>query len=242
MQDFTNYTPRTGGGAIAGAVSGEAVFFQRVYSWMFLGLAVTAGVAYALMSSQAWVNLLVTSRFALIGACLVQLGLVFYLTARINRIEPVTAKGLFLAYSAVTGATFSVIGLAYAPMAIFKAFVTTAGLYGAMAAYGLVTRRSLEAWGSFLFMGLVGLIIASLVNMFLGSGTMDMAICVIGVLVFAGLTAYDHQKLRVVYGTGLGGADEAGVSRVVVLGALTLYLDFINLFLFLLRFFGQSRE
>lgn len=242
MQDFTNYTPNAQGGYISRALSSEAVFFQKIYSWMFFGLALTAGVAYILMHSQAWINFLLGARYALIGACIVQLGLVFYLSARIQSLAPSTAKMLFLTYAAITGATFSVIGLVYPPLVIFKAFISTAGVYGAMACYGLVTKRSLQAWGSFLFMGLIGIIIASVVNMFMKSGSLDWVICVIGVLLFAGLTAYDHQKLRVIHATGLNGADDDSVSRVVIMGALQLYLDFINLFLFLLRLFGNSRN
>lgn len=242
MQDFTNYNPSPQGGYVSAAVSSEAVFFQKIYSWMFLGLALTAGVAYVLMHSAAWVNFLISTRYALIGAMVIELGLVFYLSARIRQIAPSTAKILFLAYATVTGATFSVIGLVYPPLVIFKAFISTAGVYGAMAAYGLLTKRSLQAWGSFLFMGLVGIIIASLVNIFMKSSAMDWVICVIGVLLFAGLTAYDHQKLRVIHATGLNGADDGSVSKVVIMGALELYLDFINLFLFLLRLFGNSRD
>jgi FtsH-binding integral membrane protein len=242
MQDFSNYNPNSPSGYATRALSTEAVFFQRIYSWMFFGLALTAGVAFVLMGSQAWINFLVGSRAPMIVALVVQLGIVFFLSSRINSLAPSTAKILFLAYAGVTGATFSVIGLIYSPAAIFKAFVSTAGVYGAMAAYGLVTKRSLQAWGSFLFMGLVGLIIASVVNMFMQSGMMDFVICVIGVLIFAALTAYDHQKLRVIHATGLNGADDDAVSRVVIIGALNLYLDFINLFLFLLRLFGSSRD
>ncbi len=242
MQDFTSYNPNPQSGYAVRALSDEAVFFQRIYVWMFFGLALTAGVAYILIHSQAWVTFLLSSRFAMIGAAIVQLGLVFYLSARINSLAPSTAKALFLAYAAITGATFSVIGLVYPPLVIFKAFISAAGVYGAMACYGLVTKRSLQAWGSFLFMALIGIIIASVVNMFIQSGAMDWVICVIGVLLFSGLTAYDHQKLRVIHATGLSGVDDDGVSRVVIMGALTLYLDFINLFLFLLRLFGSNRD
>lgn len=242
MQDFTNYNPNSQSGYSSVAVSSEAAFFQRIYSWMFFGLALTAGIAYILMHSQAWISFLVSNSFALIGAGVVQLGMVFYLSARINSMTPSSAKLLFLGYAAVTGATFSVIGLIYPPLVIFKAFISTAGVYGAMAAYGLVTKRSLQAWGSFLYMGVWGLIIASVVNIFMKSGPMDFVICVIGVLVFAGLTAYDHQKLRVIHATGLNGLSDDSVSRVVIIGALTLYVDFINLFLFLLRLFGSNRD
>lgn len=243
MQDFSQYTPnpQRGGAYSQTLVSSEALFFQRIYTWMFAGLALTAGTAYVLAHSSAFITFLISNRFAFLGAALVQLGVVFYLSARINQLSPAAAKGIFLLYSAITGATFSVLLLIYPSLVIVKAFVCTAGVYGAMAAYGLVTKRSLQAWGSFLFMGLIGLILASVVNIFTQSAAMDFVICVVGVLVFAGLTAFDHQKLRVIYATGLDGtADQE--SRVVVMGALTLYLDFINLFLFLLRLFGRSSD
>lgn len=240
MQDFSNYTPNYQQSQAVAATS-EALFFQRIYTWMFAGLGLTAAVAYGLMHSQAWISFLVSNRYAFMGAAIIQLGVVFYLGARINQLAPGTAKLLFLAYAGLTGATFSVIGLVYPPMVIFKAFVSTAGVYGALAVYGLVTKRSLQAWGSFLFMGLVGIILASVVNIFVRSSMTDLMICIFGVFIFAGLTAYDHQKLRVIHATGLSGeADQE--SRVVIMGALTLYLDFINLFLFLLRLFGNSRN
>ncbi len=243
MQDFTNYTPnQQSGSAVRATVSSEAVFFQQIYTWMFTGLLVTAGTAYVLSQSPAFINFMFGGgSMMLIIALLVELGLVFYLSARINSLSPGAAKGLFLAYSAMTGLTLSFIGVVYPPVIIFKAFITTAGVYGAMAVYGLVTKRSLQGWGSFLFMGLVGIIIASVVNIFLRSTMMDLMICVIGVFVFAGLTAYDHQKLRVIHATGLDGT-AVQESRLVIMGALTLYLDFINLFLLLLRLFGSSRD
>jgi FtsH-binding integral membrane protein len=173
-----------------------------------------------------------------------ELGVVFYLSARLHSLTPEAAKGLFLAYAALNGLVFSVLVLVYPSYAFVKAFICTAGIYGAMAVYGLVTKRSLQAWGSFLFAGLVGLILASLVNIFWGNDTMDLAICVLGVLIFAGLTAYDHQSLRVMHyslgSQGLAGREAAEAeSRIVVMGALKLYLDFINIFLYLLRLFGR---
>ncbi|UQZ89939.1 hypothetical protein C4J81_12255 [Deltaproteobacteria bacterium Smac51] len=251
MQDFTNYNPNSGTGAVSQtALSSEAVFFQRIYTWMCLGLALTAGVAYLMMNIPAWITFINTFPYALIGAFAVELGLVFYLSSRINQMTPSTAKAVFLLYSAVTGLTFSVILRYYSTPVIAKAFISTAGVYGAMAIYGLVTKRSLKSWGSFLFMGVVGIIIASLVNLVVYFFTknastylmFDWVICVIGVLVFAGLTAYDHQKLLYIHNTQLGEASEDTVSRVVIIGALELYLDFINLFLFLLRIFGNSRD
>ncbi len=238
MQDFTNYSPnkQPGDAYSQVAVGSEAIFFQQIYTWMFAGLALTAGIAYVLSGSQAFQSFLLSSSFVLIGAMLVQLGLVFYLSARIHQMAPGQAKIIFLVYSAATGATFSTLLLVYPSSAIVKAFVCTAGVYGAMAAYGLMTKRSLQAWGSFLFMGVIGLVIASIINIFTQSSTMDFLISVLGVLIFAGLTAYDHQKLRVMYAGLDGSADNE--SRAVIMGALTLYLDFINLFLFILRLFG----
>jgi len=244
MQDLTNYSPNPQyqGSDVRSFAGSEAMFFQRVYAWMFAGLALTAVIAFILSRSVAWFTFIAQNPNSLWVAFIAQLGLVFFLSFRIQHLAPSTAKGIFLVYSAVTGLTFSVIGMVYHPVVIFKAFISTAGVYGAMAVYGLVTKRSLQAWGSFLFMGLVGLIIAMVVNFFVASNTMDLVICVIGVLIFAGLTAYDHQKLRVIHATALQEADEDQVHRVVVMGALQLYLDFINLFLFLLRLFGRSSD
>jgi FtsH-binding integral membrane protein len=241
MQDFTNYNPNPQGGYVSHAISSEAVFFQKIYSWMFFGLALTAGVAYALIQTGA-VRFLLSSMVPILVVCGIEFGLVFYLNANIQRISSGTAKMLFLAYAAMTGATFSIVALVYPPMVIFKAFVSTAGVFGAMAFYGLVTKRSLQAWGSFLVMGLIGIIIATVVNWFVQSSAMDWVICVIGVLVFSGLTAYFHQELRVIHATGLNEASDDEVSKVVIMGALKLYLAFINLFLMLLRLFGSSRD
>lgn len=242
MQDFTQFNPnQPQHGSFARTVSSEALFFQRIYTWMFAGLALTAGVGYIFAQSAGLQNIIFSFRYSFLAIFAVQIGLVIYLSARIQQMTPARAKIVFLAYSAVTGFTIGVCMLAYPAAAFAKAFITTSGVYGAMALYGLVTKRSLQAWGSFLFMGLIGIIIASIVNIFLGSNMMDMVICVIGVFLFAGLTAYDHQKLRVIYATGLDGTAD-NESRVVIMGALQLYLDFINLFLFLLRLFGRGSD
>jgi len=241
MQDFTKYNPNPQSVRQA-VLSGEALYFQRIYLWMCAGLALTAGAAYFLSSSQAWLLFLFSHQWVLYAAVFGTLGLVFFLGARLHSLSPGTARGLFLAYAALNGVTFSVLVLVYPSYAFVKAFICTAGIYGAMALYGLVTKRSLEAWGSFLFAGVVGLVLAMLVNIFWKSAQMDLAICVLGVLIFAGLTAYDHQKLRVLrYSLESRGGYEAAdqESRLVVMGALTLYLDFINIFLFLLRLFGR---
>lgn len=248
MQDFTNYTPNPqpgSGSEIQAGLGSEALFFQRVYTWMFAGLGLTA-LAAAFFVMTGMYLIFASNFFLFLGAILVELGLVWYLASRVSEMEPGTAKAIFLGYAALSGATFSVI-LAYAattaPTAIIKAFVCTAGIYGAMAVYGLVTKRSLQGLGSFLYMGLIGLILAMLVNIFVASSVFDLVICVIGVLVFAGLTAFDHQKLRVMYFTAeQEGIDEDNLSRIVIIGALELYLDFVNLFMFLLRIFLHSDD
>jgi FtsH-binding integral membrane protein len=170
-----------------------------------------------------------------------QIGLVMYLSARINKLSGSAATGLFLAYSALNGVTLSAILLVYASSTIFNAFFTAAGMFAAMSIYGMVTKKDLTGMGQFMMMGLFGLIIASIINMFIGNGPMDMVISIIGVIIFAGLTAYDSQKLRYM-GETMPMGDETAIRRGSILGALTLYLDFINLFLFLLRLFGGSRD
>ncbi|MDR2455667.1 MAG: Bax inhibitor-1/YccA family protein [Deltaproteobacteria bacterium] len=222
------------------ALTSEATFFGKIYSWMFGGLLTTALVAYYLASSAAWINALATSRFLFIFIALVQLGLVFTMSMMINKLSSAALKAMFLFYAVTLGMTMSIFVKFYPSQVIFKAFFSAAAVYGAMAAYGLVTKRSLQAWGSFLFMGLVGIIIASLVNIFLGSSALDFVICWIGVIIFAGLTAYDHQKLRVIHAGGFGDSEAEG--KVVIMGALNLYLDFVNLFLFLLRLFGGNSD
>jgi Integral membrane protein, interacts with FtsH len=247
MQDFTNYTPNAQGpgSTTQAGIGSEALFFQRIYTWMFAGLGLTALTAFIFVS--AGLDVIFRENFILfIGALVVELGLVWYLASRVHELEPGTAKAIFLGYAALSGATFSVIlayAVAAAPTAIIKAFVCTAGIYGAMAAYGMVTKRSLEGLGAFLYMGLIGLIIAMIVNIFVASSMFDLVICVVGVLVFAGLTAFDHQKLRVMYFTAeQEGIDEDSLSRIVIIGALELYLDFVNLFMFLLRIFLHSDD
>jgi FtsH-binding integral membrane protein len=246
MQDFTKYNPNSAAVAAGSvALSSEALFFQRVYTWMFAGLALTAATSFVLASSEAWLTLLFSNRFVFYGTMIVQLGLVMYLSARINSLSVGAARGIFLAYSALTGVFLSAFLVLYPSAAFIKAFVCTAGIYGALALYGLLTKKSLNAWGNFLFMGAVGLFLAIVVNVFfVESAQLDLVICVLGVIIFAGLTAYDHQKLRVIHyslGNSGGGAEAAETEgRVVIMGALNLYLDFINIFFFLLRLFARK--
>ena len=215
-------------------------FMRGVYGWMSAGMLLTAGTAWYTATSPLGVSLLQTPGLML-GLILVQFGLVIGLSAAINRLSGTAATLMFLAYSALTGLTLSSIFFVYSMTSIFQAFVVTAGMFGAMSVYGMVTKRDLTSMGSFLFMGLIGIVLASVVNMFLKSSAMGFIISVIGVLVFTGLTAYDTQKLKYM-GEAMPLGDGTAIRRGTILGALTLYLDFLNLFLMMLRLFGSSRD
>ncbi|MDR1979928.1 MAG: Bax inhibitor-1/YccA family protein [Synergistaceae bacterium] len=216
-------------------------FFRGVYRWMAAGLILTAMTAHGVASSPSMIQELYGSRGLLIGLIVVELGLVFALTLGINRIGTATAMGMFVVYSLLNGVTLSGVLLVYTGESVFSAFLTTAGMFGTMSVYGLYTKRDLSTWRSFLYMGLLGLLIATLINMFMGNGVADLALSAIGVLLFLGLTAYDTQYLRDLGGqVDVEGGDEMA-RKLVVLGALRLYLDFVNLFLYLLRFFGKRR-
>jgi len=209
---------------------------RQVYAWMGVGLALTALLALMTVSSPALLNAVVGNRLVFYGLMLGELGLVFVLSGAIDRLSATTATLLFLGYSALNGVTLSVIFLVYTADSIASTFVITAGMFGAMSAYGYLTRRDLTSWGSFLFMGLIGVVIASLVNIFLHSNAVSWIVSAIGVIVFTGLTAYDTWKIKALASQGASGRKPA------ILGALTLYLDFINLFLMLLRFVGDRRR
>lgn len=216
-------------------------FLRRVYHWMAAGLILTAVTAQLTASSPSMLGLVFGSPWVLIALLVGELALVFVLSLAINRISTATAMGLFILYSLLNGVTLSSVLLVYARESVFSAFLTTAGMFGAMSVYGLFTKRDLTSWRSFLVMGLWGLIIAMVINMFIGSSTMELAISVFGVLIFLGLTAYDTQYLRDLGAqVDVDGQDETG-RKLVIIGALKLYLDFVNLFLYLLRFFGRKR-
>jgi FtsH-binding integral membrane protein len=216
-------------------------FMRGVYAWMSAGLGVTALVAFYTARTPALMEAIFTNQILLIGLIIAQFGLVVAISAAVHRMSGTTATGLFMLYSALTGLTLSSVLVVYAASDVFKAFVTAAGMFGAMSIYGLTTKKDLTSWGSFLFMGLIGLVIAMVVNMFMQSAMMDFVISGVGVLLFTGLTAYDTQKLKVM-GESAPHDDATAVRRGTILGALTLYLDFINLFLMLLRLFGGSRD
>lgn len=211
-------------------------FMARSYSWMAAGLALTAGVAF--MTAQN-MGLAIQVAQLYLPLVLLQLGLVFVLSAFAARLNSVVAGALFIAYAALTGLTFSSIFLRYDMSAVTAAFATAAGTFGAMSVAGFVIKRDLSSLGRFFMFALIGLLVAMIVNLFVASGPFSLVISIVGVLLFAGLTVYDTQKLKQLALAGLQGeiAERAAIS-----GALTLYLDFINLFLFLLRIFGGGRR
>jgi len=213
-------------------------FLTKVYAWMFAGLLITAITAFGIATSPALIEMLILNRIIFWGLLFAQLGVVFYLSARVNSIAPGTAAALFILYSALVGVTSSVILLIYTGSSIASTFVITAGMFGATAVFGTVTKRSLAGLGHFMFMGLIGLILAMVVGFFWQSGALQFVISVVGVLVFTGLTAWDAQRLKqmaVALPDGRSGS-------YAVVGALSLYLDFINLFFFLLRLSGGRRN
>jgi uncharacterized protein len=218
----------------------STIFLAKVFNLMTVGLALTGIVAFLTASTGLATVIIGTPLFIVL--VLAELGLVFYLSARVEKIQAGTASGLFIGYSVLNGLTLSVIFLAYTNTSIAGTFFIAAGMFGAMAVYGLVTKRDLSGFGSFLFMGLIGIIIASIVNIFLQSSSVHWMISFLGVLIFTGLTAYDVQKIKRIGEEGIMAQGTDAVRKGTVMGALTLYLDFINLFLMLLRFFGGSRD
>ncbi len=217
-----------------------SIFLAKVFNWMATGLGVTGIVAYLTASTGIALELVRGPMFFILAFG--ELGLVFFLSARINKIQAGTATSLFLLYSVLNGLTLSVIFLLYTQASIAATFFITAGMFGAMAIYGLVTKRDLSGLGSFMFMGLIGIIIASVVNIFLHSSSLDWAISMIGVIVFVGLTAYDVQSIKRMGEEGIMSQGDEAVRKGSIMGALRLYLDFINLFIMLLRFFGTGRD
>ena len=212
-------------------------YMLSIYNYMTLGLALTGAVAYLTASSPSLLNAIFSGpqRWLVL---LAPLGFVWFLSARIGKIKASTAQTLFWIYAAINGLALSSIFVAYTGESIARVFFISASMFGVMSLYGYTTRKDLSGMGSFLFMGLIGVIIASVVNMFLASPALYFAISVIGVLVFVGLTAYDTQKLKHLYYAADSGETK---TKKAVLGALTLYLYFLNMFLFLLQLLGNRR-
>ncbi len=212
-------------------------YMLRIYNYMASGLALTGIVAYVFAQSGMYASLAQTPLIWLV--MLAPLGLVMWLSFGINRMQASTAQALFWVYAALMGVSLASVFLVFTGESVARVFFITAGTFGAMSLYGYTTQRDLTQWGSFLFMGLIGIIIAMLVNVFLASSALQFAISVIGVIVFIGLTAYDTQQIKEMY---FEYDDGQTAGKKAVMGALRLYLDFINLFMMLLQLFGARRD
>ena len=212
---------------------------SKVYLWMTLALVVTGMTAYYVASSPAILYAIVSNQIAFWGLFIGELVLVFVLSSRIMSLSFVTASLMFVAYSVMNGIFFSFIFLAYTEQSIATTFLITAGTFGAMSLFGFVTKRDLSAMGRILFMLLIGLIIATVVNIFMKAEGLTLILNYAGVVIFVGLTAYDTQSIKQMLQEH---GDKEGAEKIALLGSLSLYLDFINLFIYLLRFFGESRK
>jgi uncharacterized protein len=219
------------------AESGLRAYLLRVYNYMAGGLALTGLVAYYGAASGVYASVAATPWFWLV--LLAPLALVFLLSFRIERLSLGAAQLAFWAYAALVGLSLSGIFLVYTGASIARVFFVSGGTFAATSLYGYTTRADLSRFGSFLFMGLIGIVLAMLVNMFLKSSALQLTVSVIGVFVFVGLTAYDTQRIRKIY---IEGEEAAAAGRKSILGALALYLDFLNLFLMLLRLMGNRRQ
>lgn len=232
MEQITNHVAQDSGVSLAS-------YMNKVYMWMVLGLLLTAGTASWVVSTPSVLRFILLNSPVFYGLIIAELGMVFYFTRISRTCSNVAAMGLYLLYAAVSGLTFSVIFLVYTYESISNVFLITAGMFAGLSVFGFTTKRDLGPIGQFCLMGLFGLIIVMLMSLFIPSmmaSTFQMTISVIGVLVFSGLTVWDTQKIKQDY---LSGVDQQYVARHAVSGALTLYLDFVNLFLYLLRLFDR---
>ncbi len=242
---------RTAGRTAAGVIDeGLRQHMLRVYNYMASALALTGVIAYVtagmsvVTNDAGQITAFTQLGVTLFGSplkwvvMLAPLGFVFFLSARINRMSFSTAQTVFWVFAGMMGVSFATIFIAYTGASITRVFFITAGTFAGMSLYGYTTKKDLTGWGSFLFMGLIGVIIAMVVSIFLQSSALDFLISAIGVIVFVGLTAYDTQKIKEIY---MESDDSETMGKKAIMGALTLYLDFINLFIILLRLFGDRR-
>ena len=213
---------------------------RKVFVWMTLALAITGLTAYGVATSPTILSLIFSSKVTFFGLIIAEFALVFAISGAINRLSLSTATMLFILYSVINGATLSSIFFAFSVATISKVFFITAGTFGAMALVGYTTKTDLTSMGKLLFMALLGIIIASVVNMFVASSGLDLILSYVGVLVFVGLTAYDTQKIKQMCQAAPDASERT--QKLALIGALSLYLDFINLFLYLLRIFGNNRD
>lgn len=218
----------------------QRTFISKVYTWMGFGLLLTALAAYLAVSSDSFIQILAENSLLFYALIFAELGLVIYLSARINKMSAEAAAGSFIIYSILNGLTISLLLLLYTGESVAATFLSTALTFGAMSAYGYFTKRDLTSMGSYLYMALIGLVIASLVNLFWANSTLYWVITYVGILLFVGLTAYDTQKLKKI-GATVDMNDGQTSQKLAIIGALSLYLDFINLFLMLLRVMGDRK-
>lgn len=214
-------------------------FIRSVYNWMSIGLALTGLIAYYVSNDAGIQSLIFGNKLVFFGLIIAELALVFTISARVNKMKASTATSLFIIYAALNGATLSSVFLIYTSSSIASTFFICAATFIACSIYGMTTKRDLTSMGGFMAMGLIGILIASVVNIFIRSSAMNMIISYIGVIVFVGLTAYDTQKLKHMAITQPSGLDAGVIRKGAIMGALSLYLDFINLFLMLLRIMGN---
>ena len=218
----------------------QARFFAQVYGWMAAGLGLTGGIAMFASSSPALMQFVFGTRFVFLGLIIVELVIVGFLSARIFNWSLGKVQAAFVGYAVLNGVTLSCVFLAYTSASIASTFFITAGTFGIMSLFGYFTKADLSGWGKLLSMAVIGLVLAMVVNIFLNNSVLEIITSFIGVLVFVALTAYDTQKLKQLALLGVTDGEETG-SKASILGALTLYLDFVNMFLFLLRLFGSRR-
>lgn len=238
--DYRNFDMKSNSQVDVQSVDFARTFVANVFSWMFVALAITALTAWGFAESGMVTSLFSQGKLNILGwiVMLAPLGFVFALSAGFNRFSVPTLTLLFILYAVVMGMSLSFILLAFTGSSIALTFVSTSAMFGVMAIAGYTTKTDLTKMGSLLFMGLIGIVIASIVNAFLGSSTMDLIISILGVIIFTGLTAWDVQKIK-----RIGETSQTGemTRKLTIMGALTLYLDFINLFMFLLRFLGDRK-
>ena len=237
IEDKTVWRAQRGAESLEGIDQGLRSYLSRVYMFMAFGLLLTRGVSYAVSNSPQLMQLIFATPLQWL-VIFAPLGLVFFMSYRINSLSFATAQALFWVYSAMVGMSLASLFLAYTGTSIARVFFITSSMFGVMSLYGYTTRRDLSGMGSFMFMGLIGIIIASIINMFLQSSAMHFIISFIGVIVFTGLTAYDTQAIKLMYYEG----DNAELmGKKALMGALRLYLDFLNLFIYMLHFLGDRR-
>ncbi|PWW05017.1 Bax inhibitor-1/YccA family protein [Mangrovibacter plantisponsor] len=232
--------PHANGTIVQNTRTGLQTYMAQVYGWMTCGLLLTAFVAWYAAATPAVLMFVFSSQLTFFGLIIAQLALVFVLSGMVHKLSGAMATTLFMLYSALTGLTLSSIFVAYTYSSIASTFIVTGGMFGAMSLYGYTTRRDLSKFGSMLFMALIGIVLASVVNIWLKSTALMWAVTYIGVVVFVGLTAWDTQKLKSI-GSQIDTRDSTNLRRYSIMGALTLYLDFINLFLMMLRILGNRR-